>query len=72
MTANFVNTPPVISEAYLTTFLAIGIPVIGAAIYKKRDWLYKKHKGYEHGSTGLSRFQSGILTGVHVVSYTHA
>jgi hypothetical protein len=46
LAANFINTPPMISETYLTTFLAIGIPVIGAAIYKKRDWLYKRHKGY--------------------------
>jgi hypothetical protein len=28
--------------------------------------------GYEHGSTGLYRFQSGILIGVHVISYTYA
>jgi len=25
--------------------------------------------GYAHGSTGLSRFQNGILTGVHVVRF---
>lgn len=46
MTANFKDVPPLIPEAYLTTFLAIGIPALGAAIYKNRDWIYKRHKGY--------------------------